>query len=184
MFFQSITITNLFSYYGEHCLSLENTKNCNITLLMGRNGYGKTSFLNSIKMLFLDTTAEEIRGSVQRKRTPSDKQFVEGIANEWWGILNQQAKQEGQMKCSIAATWLDDNDHQVTVVREWNLAVSFKSELYIKHDLLGTLADQEADSFLEKVFPTSFLPFFFFYGEEVQQIAEANDNEMIKKNDC
>ncbi|MCG8430614.1 MAG: AAA family ATPase, partial [Candidatus Omnitrophica bacterium] len=54
MYFKTITIENLFSYYGITTFSLlppdHNGKN--IVIIRGRNGQGKTSFLNSIKILF------------------------------------------------------------------------------------------------------------------------------------
>ncbi len=183
MYFTSITITNLFSYYGEKILPLENNDQCNITVIMGRNGYGKTSFINSIKMLFVDT-AEEIRRTVQHKRTPTPKQFVEGISNEWWGILNQQARQDGDMVCSVAASWITNEGYSINAKRTWNLSQSHESTLIIEHSIYGQLVDEdgaEASNFLENMLPKSFLPFFFFDGEEVQEIAEANDNEIIKK---
>ena len=89
MHFKSITINNLFTYEGINTIEFpESNGVCNVTLLMGRNGFGKTSFINSVKILFANTS-EEIRRTVQRKRTPTPKQFVMGINNEWWGILNK-----------------------------------------------------------------------------------------------
>ncbi len=180
MHFTSITITNLFSYYDENFLSLENNNQCNITVIMGRNGYGKTSFINSIKMLFVDT-AEEIRRTIQRKRTPTPKQFVMGIASEWWGILNQQARQEGEMVCSVAASWVSSEGYHIDAKRTWDLAKSYESTLTIKHSVYGVLIDDEANNFLENILPKSFLHFFFFDGENILEIAEANDSEIIKK---
>ncbi len=180
MHFTSITITNLFSYYHENTLFLKENKQCNITVIMGRNGYGKTSFINSIKMLFIDT-AEEIRRTIQRKRVPTPKQFVMGIANEWWGILNQQAKQEGETICSISASWIDSEGYYIDAKRTWDLARSHESNLRIEHSVYGLLINDEANNFLKNILPKSFLPFFFFDGEDILAIAEANDNEIIKK---
>ncbi len=181
MQFQSITITNLFSYYGKNNLKFENNNECNVTVLIGRNGYGKTSFINSIKLLFLDSFAEEVRRTVQRKRTPTPKQFVEGISNEWWGILNQKAKQQGETACSITAEWIDDEDFNVSAKRSWDLSQSYESYLVVDHEIHGQLENDEAEEFLENIMPKSYLPFFFFDGEEVQEIAEANDTEVVKK---
>ena len=41
----NIEISNLFSYYGKNKISIEN-----ITCIIGTNGFGKTSILNSIKL--------------------------------------------------------------------------------------------------------------------------------------
>ena len=117
MLFKSVTITNLFSYYeNKHFdLSISSKSKQNIIVLMGRNGGGKTSFINSIKLLFLGT-AEEIRRTVQRSRTPTEKQYICGIDNEWAGILNLKAKNENINECGIKIIW-DSEDGEVTAER-------------------------------------------------------------------
>ena len=59
MIFDKITINNMFSYYGEAVFDLTGkTEQKNIVLISGRNGFGKTSFLNAIKLLFTGVTNE------------------------------------------------------------------------------------------------------------------------------
>lgn len=183
MYFTSITLTNLFSYYGEQSITFpEPQTNCNITLIMGRNGFGKTSFINSMKMLFA-AESEEIRRTVQRKRVPPPKQFVMGITNEWWGILNRKAKLEGANTCSIAASWHGDDGMEVRAIRKWTLDFKqddYESILKITHPWEGELTGDKAEQFLESRLPRSYIPFFFFDGEEVQAIAESNDTQNIE----
>ena len=53
MIFDRIIIENLFSYYGKQVFDLTgSTSDKNIALIFGRNGHGKTNFLNSLKLLF------------------------------------------------------------------------------------------------------------------------------------
>jgi len=183
MYFTSITITNLFSYYGEESITFPKPQaNCNITLIMGRNGFGKTSFINSMKMLFAAESVE-IRRTVQRKRLPTPKQFVMGITNEWWGILNRKAKLEGENTCSIAANWCGDDGMEVHAIRQWTLDFNkddYESILKITHPWEGELTGDKAEQFLESRLPRSYIPFFFFDGEEVQAIAESNDTQNIE----
>lgn len=184
MYFTSITITNLFSYYGKQSIRFpEPQANCNITLIMGRNGFGKTSFINSMKMLFA-AESEEIRRTVQRKRLPTPKQFVMGITNEWWGILNRKAKLEDETNtCSIAASWHGDDGMEVHAIRKWTLDFKkddYESILKITHPWEGELTGDKAEQFLESRLPRSYIPFFFFDGEEVQAIAESNDTQNIE----
>ncbi len=183
MRFKSITINNLFAYEGENTVDFpEYNDTCNVTLLAGRNGFGKTSFINSVKLLFADTS-EEIRRTVQRKRIPTPKQFVMGISNEWWGILNKSARDKGQSKCSISAVWLDEEYHEVRACREWVLNFDkddYESTLLVSHVFIGEMIGDEASEYLEWQLPKNYIPFFFFDGEEIQTIAESNDNENIK----
>jgi DNA sulfur modification protein DndD len=54
MKFVSIRIHNLFSYRdGYFEFPLDSDPAHNVVLIHGRNGFGKTSFINSMKLLFL-----------------------------------------------------------------------------------------------------------------------------------
>ncbi len=182
----TITITNLFSYYDENVIDLTPTSDDrNIAILSGRNGGGKTSFLNSVKMLF-SGLSEEIRRTIQTKRLLTEKQFVFGIGNEWWGITNYQAKQEaGQnCNCSIEITWLSDDGFKVTARRSWSIdynSKTFEEEIKVNTAYKGVLKEDDAEDFLESCLPGAYIPFFFFDGEEVQRLAESNDNVVIEK---
>lgn len=185
MYFKSLTITNMFSYYSDCTFELTPSENDNrnIVVIQGRNGHGKTSFLNSVKMLFLGVEPEEIRRTAQRKRIPTIKQYVCGIENELWGILNQQARQEGITSCGIKAVW-ESEDGEVIASRRW--AIDFSKRDYeelvsVITPFQGELAGKDADEYLDRCLPKSYIPFFFFDGEEVQALAEANDSDVIKK---
>lgn len=183
MRFKSITIHNMFAYHSSHSISFpDNSKNQNVTVLMGRNGYGKTSFINCMKMLFADTS-EEIRRTVQRKRTPTPKQFVMGISHEWWGILNKKAREKDDFQCYVSVAWVDEEGIEVNVKREWILDYrnnNYESFLKIESPFVGQIEGDEAEKFLEAQLPRNYVPFFFFDGEEVQAIAESNDSDNIK----
>ncbi len=49
MRFKSIAIENVFSYYGLKSFDFEN-KDEPVALIIGENGFGKTSFINSVKI--------------------------------------------------------------------------------------------------------------------------------------
>ena len=186
MYFKSLTINNLFSYYGPCSFDLTppDDSERNIVIIQGRNGDGKTSFLNSIKILFAGVN-EDIRRTVQRKRIPNRRQYVCGIENEWWGILNQQARLTGGsvLSCGIQAIWESD-DGEVSAERKWLIDYEkndYQEEVIVSTPFLGDLTGKDAEDYLERCLPRSYIPFFFFDGEEVQSLAEANDNEVIAK---
>lgn len=184
MYFKSLTITNLFSYYGSCDFELAPNEGDprNIVVIQGRNGHGKTSFLNSVKMLFVGVS-DEIRRTAQRKRIPTERQYVCGIENELWGILNQQARQEGITACGVEAVWESD-DGEVVARRSWKIDINkfdYEETISVITPFQGELTDKYADEYLERCLPKSYIPFFFFDGEEVQALAEANDREIISK---
>lgn len=182
MIFKSITLHNLFSYYGTHPFNLMPPPggNSNIVIIMGRNGFGKTSFLNSVKLLFGDVT-KELYQSVQRGSGLNEKGFVIG-AKEWWGILNHQARQRQEFDCYIEAILLDKNNQEYTLRRSWCLqGDNYKSLLEITAPRRPLLTMENADKFLSALLPLDYIPFFFFDAEEIGYLAEANNNKIIDK---
>jgi DNA sulfur modification protein DndD len=77
---------------------------------MGRNGFGKTSLLNSLKLLFTGADYEPLRRAVQRRRMPTVNQYVVGTGDDWWGIMNRRARREGQTNRAvpIRLVWSED----------------------------------------------------------------------------
>ncbi len=182
MIFESITLENLFSYCGAHTFDLAGTsEGRNIVLISGRNGFGKTSFLNALKLLFGGVT-ENLRRAVQRERTPSDKQYVIGAGEDWWGLLNRRARQNRQKHCAVRAVWREDAG-RVQVERVWEIgANSYETRLRIEADFLEQpLEDTAAQEFLDFRLPAEFIKFFIFDGEQIQEIAEANRDEQVRQ---
>ncbi|MFA5016500.1 MAG: DNA sulfur modification protein DndD [Methylovulum sp.] len=182
MIFKTITLDNLFSYYGPHEFDLipEPNGHRNIVIIMGRNGLGKTSFLNSVKLLFGGVT-KDLTASVQRGSTTQPKSFVLGH-KDWWGILNQKARTEQNMQCSIKAVLLDPFNQETHISRCWDLS----NDNY--HDLLEIQAPRKpllkgdaAQQYLSEILPLDYIPFFFFDAEEIGYLAEANRNQTIEK---
>lgn len=179
MIFKKIILTNIFSYSGKCVFNLEGrTDKKNIVLISGRNGFGKTSFLNAVKLLFTGVT-KDLRREVQRQREPSYKQYVLGIGDDWWGIINRHADKTNT-SCSIKIIWIED-DTEVTAQREWIIYNNkIKTErVTINFDNI-TFEDNEAEKFLEERLPEGYVPFFFFDGEKVQKLAEANVNQTME----
>jgi DNA sulfur modification protein DndD len=175
MIFDEITIHNLFSYYGEQVFDLRKpSKDRNIVLISGRNGFGKTSLLNSVKLLFGGVT-ESLRRSVQRERIPNERQYILGSGEDWLGMINHRAYVEGQNECGIQIVWQEELG-QVQVSRYWIVyGEKIQKKLIIKASFLQErIMDTEAQDFLNERLPLDYLPFFFFDGEKIQELAEAN----------
>lgn len=172
MIFEKIILNNIFSYYGEVVFDFTGkTDQKNIVLISGRNGFGKTSFLNAIKLLFTGVS-NDLRSEVQRHRKPSPKQYVIGSGDDWWGIFNRHAKSDSTL-CSVEIIWRE-NDEQVTVRREWTVQNNNYDEQLTIQIPGKELKDEEAQFFLDERLPGEYVPFFFFDGEQIQELASAN----------
>ncbi len=182
MIFKTITLNNLFSYYGSHefDLSPEPGEHRNIVIIMGRNGLGKTSFLNSVKLLFGGVT-KDLTASVQRGSTTQPKSFVLGH-KDWWGILNQKARSEKTMQCSIKAVLLGQFNQEIHISRCWDLSNdNYYDQLEINDPRKPLLKGDAAQQYLSELLPLDYIPFFFFDAEEIGYLAEANRNQTIEK---
>ena len=184
MIFTAITLHNLFSYRGERRfdLSPDAERPGNLVLIQGRNTQGKTSFINAVKLLFMGP-AEELRRQITtaKDRIPTVKQYIAGTEG-WWGVMNDLAWKSGERECWIRAEWEDDNG-TITAERCWKFddQREFKESVYVDVPIEGSLLDDPARTFLERTLPRDFIPFFFFDGEEVRELAEGNNNQTIAK---
>jgi len=176
MIFDEIKIHNLFSYYGKQVFDLRKpSEGRNIVLISGRNGFGKTSLLNSVKLLFGGVT-ESLRRSVQRGRKPSERQYILGTGEDWLGMMNRHASLEGQNQCGIQIIWQEELG-KVQVSRSWLIkGDKVENELIINASFIQErITDiEKAQDFLNERLPLDYLPFFFFDGEKIQELAEAN----------
>lgn len=183
MIFTRLTLTNLYSYYGTCEFDLEPTGKGNILLIMGRNGHGKTSFINSVKLLFIGPD-EILRRQVttNKDRIPSVNQYVCG-GQGFWGIMNHQAAKAGDNTCSVRLEWKDEQNQIVIAERQWILhgGNRFDELLSVNAYLEGELDGDRAQTYLDNHLPKDFIPFFFFDGEEVRELAESNNNKTIAK---
>lgn len=183
MIFKSVTIHNLFSYHGEVCFDLARPEGeeRNIVVIKGRNGYGKTSFLNSVKLLFGGVTKELMAGVQRGSPLSQQKSFVLGT-QEWWGIMNHKARANDETRCGVSAVLLDDAGQETRVTRNWNLLNGdYKGRLTVSTPRKLEFNDEEAQQYLSRVLPLDYIPFFFFDAEEVGYLAEANRNQTIEK---
>lgn len=186
MIIDRVIISNLFSYRGQQTFDLSPDPNTqrNIALIHGRNGYGKTSFINSIKLLFLGTS-DAMLSTVQTGRKLRPRDYIQGAGNEWQGILNTEARKvEPDGDFSITLEWTERGE-KASVRRFWPI----HQENYSDNGLLEitfsngqTITDQEdADAFLENILPRHLLPFFIYDGEQVQTLAEANRTRQLEQ---
>lgn len=188
MILERFRINNLFSYFGSCEFDLTPTGDGrNVVLIWGRNGYGKTSFLNSLKLL-LSGVSDEIRDSIHVGRHLKRDAYLLGVGDEWMGAFNRQARAAGQKEFGVSLTW-QETGGKVTVERFWRLEQDKPLEtLRVSSDFgapLEALEDHdgnvegEARAFIQARLPDAIMPFFIYDGEKVQQLAEANrDNQL------
>ena len=181
-----LIIENMFAYYGRNELDLSNaSKSKPITVIIGRNGYGKTSLLKSLWLLFLGPEHHLLRRIGYRERSLGWRQVVSGTDDGiYQGALNTRARRDrrSDTRYGISATIiLEEDDTKAVIERYWildgNLPNEGKLQIHIYEELLK---GSEAEAFIASRFPPAVVPYFFFDGEKIQEIAESRDSERTK----
>ncbi|WP_439473054.1 AAA family ATPase [Brevundimonas sp.] len=171
----SIELEDIFVYRGKSVIDLSQcTPERNLVIVQGRNGHGKTSLLNAVKLLFVGATDKRLLkvGFGQVALTP--KQFVVGQQGRWDGVFNRIAR-ESELPARVALTWESDEDGACRAERIFfplRGGVDYREQLTVA---LGhrTLEGSEARQYLQGLLPREVVPFFFFDGEEIQSLADA-----------
>lgn len=174
MKFSSISIKNLFSYQGEVTFQFDDS-NKPITLIIGENGFGKTSFINSIKIALHGVT-KDLLSIGELVLTKSD--FILGSRDKnFSGLLNRVAKANSENRASVTIEVHDDEPfiiHREFVIN----STSYSENLTIKDkDNTILYTDIEAQDFINYKISPTLAKFFFFDGEKIQTIADFSKDE-------
>lgn len=179
MKFNRITLANVFAYDGEVAFNLsDTTAERNVVLIWGRNGMGKTSFLNAVKLFFTGMDDTKYRTVGFPGHILPHKQFVLGDNARWTGVINRRARlrkasQGEPVEARVTIEWIDDTGEVCTGVRWWTLeGEDLSYGVYV--DRAGErIAASTAEEFLAGVLPPDLVRFFFFDGEDIKSLAES-----------
>ena len=184
MKFLSIELEHVFAYDRKATVDLSGTtEDQNIVLIWGRNGMGKTSFLNALKLLFTGVEHPSSRLIGLRPHPLPPRQYVVGDGAGWSGLINQPARRRAESEgrpvvARVKAIWESDG-LTVTAERQWKYdGVTFTESLLV-FDGRDRLAMDAAEARLEDFLPKDFVGFFFFDGEDIKSLAENAERKQI-----
>ena len=184
MKFLSIEIEHVFAYDKKAFVNLSGTtEDRNIVLIWGRNGTGKTSLLNALKLLFTGVDHAPSRTVGFPPNPLGTRQYVVGDGAGWSGLINQPARRRAErdgvpVVARVKATWESDG-LTVTAERQWTYdGATFKESLRV-FDGNERLAMDPAEARLEDFLPKDFVGFFFFDGEDIKSLAESAERKQI-----
>lgn len=177
MKFKSISIENLFSYHGKISFKFNNDKQP-ITLIIGENGFGKTSFINSVKLALHGISKDLLQIGAQ---SLTKSEFVLGSKDKnFSGMLNRNAKANGQTTAKVIIEI--DEGEIFKVERTFYINDKGYTETLILIDEDGSVfaEDSEAQDIINSKLSPTMATFFFFDGEKVQTIADFSHEEFTK----
>ncbi|ACB62507.1 hypothetical protein BamMC406_0005 [Burkholderia ambifaria MC40-6] len=170
MRFVALEVEDIFAYSGLSRVDFDAcTDTRNIVVISGRNGAGKTSLLNAIKLLFLGAENDSLRRVSFGASPIGHKHFVLGQTGRWYGVFNTRA-QGMDARARVALEW-EDAGHRYRAERSFRrIAGGYDETLVVTDDDKPMDAP---DSVLLQLLPKEVVPFFFFDGEQIQSIADA-----------
>lgn len=177
MIFHKIVLNNVFSYKGEQVLEFEPSADPErrLVLIMGRNGFGKTSLLNSVKLLFLGADDKSQRRVGFPAVGLSRNAYLSGDGDRWAGVMNRQARREGKTDCSVRVELGPPGKVELAIERRWDFSADPVREYLEVHAEGQSFAGDAGEVRLDEFLPRELVSFFFFDGEEIQFLAESSD---------
>ncbi|WP_447725529.1 AAA family ATPase [Sphingomonas koreensis] len=178
MKFRYVELENIFAYDRKVRVDLAGTtREKNVVLIWGRNGMGKTSFLNSLKLLFLGVDYKPVRTIGFPPYALQQRQYVLGDGGRWSGVVNTRARHRAvtagiPVTASVAAQWEVTDGRIVTATRSWTTTAAGYQEALSVTDGEVRLTGDAAVARLEDFVPREFVGFFFFDGEDIKRLAE------------
>ena len=178
MIFKRLEVENFGPFKGKICLNLDvnNAKSDSrpIVIIGGKNGTGKTTLLEAIKIC--------LYGRFFKGRKISSRAYAKYINQKFY----RDGKSEPAQYASVAVEFdyaMLGHVNNYFVKRSWKrLSSQFVEELKIEQNgkVLEDIDEDQWQDFLMELLPPRISKFFFFDGEHIQKLAkERNESEYI-----
>ncbi len=180
MIVKSIQITNFRSYFGVNNIDFKSNVNKNITLISGKNGFGKTSFLTAL-----------IWGFYGKLMSKVEKKYKTEIHNAggYTKFMNQQFNRS-QKKDNFIRVVIKISEIMIPSMPCENITIMRTFNVLDSKESLEILIDGDSNELTEKigfetfindfVLPREIAKFFFFDSEKIVSLAEAKTKEELK----
>ena len=184
MIITEIEINNFRIYKGKNRLELNTSEDKNITLISGKNGFGKTTFLMSLVWCLYGRQMQDV-DELYDKEIKENGGYAKYIANS----LNTKAKSEGETEFSVSITFTDVNIpdvqcNELTVIRKYSAnKVSNPETITILIDGYENELAQDVGPEIfvrEFIMPQEIAKFFFFDAEKIVSLAEISTAQQRK----
>jgi DNA sulfur modification protein DndD len=183
-----INLNDFRIYKGENLISFNPNSDRNISLIAGRNGYGKTTFLTSLIWVFYGKMMSEVEDKYR-----NDIKSVGGYEKFLKTLLNRDVKSDFENKITDKAKLSVEIElrdisipsipcKSVVIKRSYDFK-SNKEELKIYIDGLENELTKDVgyEVFINDfILPREIAKFFFFDAEKIVSLAEAKTKEELK----
>jgi DNA sulfur modification protein DndD len=184
MIIKEIELNNFRIYKGYNKIDLSISKNQNIIIISGKNGYGKTTFLMSLVWCLYGRQMSDV-DEIYRKEIENNGNYKKYIKNS----LNNQAEFEGQTTFSVSVTFQNVTTIPDVTCKELKITRTYHTEGNREEELEILIDNREAEiveevgkeTFIRDfIMPKEIAKFFFFDAEKIVSLAEIHTPEQRK----
>lgn len=168
MIIKKLVLQNFGIYAGSNTFSFEGNKP--VVLIGGKNGRGKTTFLEAILLVLYGANSFLFKESQYRTYQQYLRSFINRSAPD--GVT------------SIQIEFLLEEEEMNTYVleRSWNNAHHVNEQLKVmKNGARKEFLEENWLHFFEGILPSSIAKFFFFDGEKIGELAADQSNKELKQ---
>jgi DNA sulfur modification protein DndD len=178
---KKVTLNNFRIYKGENTIHFNESDNKNIHLIIGENGFGKTTFLTSLVWCLYGNGMQDVE-DVYRKYIVESGGYKHYLLNS----LNKVAKQLGDLKYFVEITLegIDIPGIQIdnVIIRRSVTSSKEQLDIFIDGDENELVAEIGKELFIQDfVLPKEIAKFFFFDAEKITSLAELKSIEDKRK---
>ena len=184
MIIKEIELNNFRIYKGPNIIDLTQEDKRNITLISGRNGFGKTTFLMSLVWCLYGKQMQEV-DDLYQKEIGDQGGYNKYIVNS----LNRLAKVDGESQFHVAITFSKLNIpdlpcKEIRIKRTYDVDTTTGETVEILIDGVPSELTNELgpEYFIrDYILPKEIAKFFFFDAEKITALAEINSPEQRRK---
>ncbi|NGM67310.1 MULTISPECIES: DNA sulfur modification protein DndD [Sphingobacterium] len=183
-----IKFHNFRIYKGENQVQFNPSSEKNISIIAGRNGFGKTTFLTSLIWVFYGKMMAEVEEKYRR-----DIKNAGGYEKFLITLLNRDVKAAFENDPALSAKFSVEIDienlsipsipcNSVTIRRSYDLATESESLIVLIDGLENELTKEVGyEVFINDfILPREIAKFFFFDAEKIVTLAEAKSKAELK----
>ena len=180
MIIKNIKISNFRSYYGLTNIDFNVNPKKNITLISGKNGFGKTSFLTALIWGFYGKLMSKVEDKYKTE-IKSAGGYLKYIRQQF----NRNQKKDRVIKIEIVISDVMIPSipcENVTVIRMFNIENNKENiEILIDGNTNELTKNVGFETFINDfILPREIAKFFFFDSEKIVSLAEAKTKEELK----
>ncbi len=183
-----ITLHNFRIYQGTNTVQFSDAKTGNLTIIAGKNGYGKTTFLTSLVWVFYGKLMSQVEEKYRK-----DIKSADGYENYLISTFNKTARNEFEKGDSINSTFyveIDLTDILIPSIPCRTVKIKRSFDLNTKKEELLLLIDGDENELTKEVgyeifindfiLPREIAKFFFFDAEKIVSLAEAKSKSELR----